>query len=63
MGIRHLHSSMGNLSASRTQLSAVSEHASNNTGYYLIWEENKFIDRDLQTGTLVSRRVKAAIVK
>ena len=54
---------MGNLSASRTQLSAVSEHASNNTAYYPIWEEDKFIDRDPQTGTLVSRKVKAAIVE
>ena len=46
MGIRHLHSSMGNLSASRTQLSAVSEHARNNIGHYRVWGEDKFIDRD-----------------
>ena len=53
---------MGNLSASRTQLSAVAEHASNNTGYYPVWEEDKFVDETL-TGTLVSSRVKEAIVK
>ena len=62
MGIRHLHCNMGNLSASRTQLSAVAEHASNNTGYYPVWEEDKFVDETL-TGTLVSSRVKEAIVK
>ena len=45
MGIRHLHCSRGNLSASRTQLSAASEHARNNTVHYPVWED-KFIDRD-----------------
>ena len=31
---------------SRTQTSAVSEHAASKTGYYPLWDEIKFIDRD-----------------
>ena len=42
---------------SRTQTSAVSEHA-NKTGYYLLWDEVKFIDRDPHW---YSRRVKEGI--
>ena len=42
---------------SRTQTSAVSEHA-NKTGNYLLWDEVKFIDRDPHW---YSRRVKEAI--
>ena len=36
------------------KISAVSEHA-NKTGYHPLWDEVKFIDRDL-TGTLVELR-------
>ena len=43
---------------SRTQTSAVSEHA-NKTGNYLLWDEVKFIDRDPHW---YSRRVKEAIL-
>ena len=42
---------------SRTQTSAVSEHA-NKTGNYPLWDEVKFIDRDPHW---YSRRVKEAI--
>ena len=49
---------MGILSASRTQLLAVSENARNNTGHYPVWEEDKFIDRDRQW---YSRRVNEVI--
>ena len=41
----------------RTQTSAVSEHA-HNTGHYPLWNEVKFIDRDPHCYT---RRVKEAI--
>ena len=46
-----------NIQLSRTQTSAVSEHA-NKTGHYPLWDEVKFIDRDPYW---YCRRVKEAI--